>query len=280
MNEAAFAERPGRPRIHFVIEGQGRPVTLVHGVGANLHSWDEVAALLAPHFKVVRMDLRGHGLSGRITDCSLEDLAADVRLVWDELGIRSGHLAGFSLGGLIAQSLALSDPARIDRLAIISAVAGRTPEERARVVERLVLLREKGIGAITGAAETRWFTDAFRAAHPERVKARLDELLANDLPSYAAAYTVFSTSDLGSRVHEIRNATLVVTGEHDVGSNVRMARFMHERIAGSTLRILPGLRHSVLVEAPEKIAALLLEFFGADARTAADPDRASADAPR
>lgn len=277
MSEA-FAERKGGPRIHYVVEGQGEPVTLVHGVGANLQSWDEVAALLVPHFRVVRMDLRGHGRSGRITDCTLDDLAADVRLVWDDLGIRRGHLAGFSLGGLIAQSLALSDADRIDRLAIISAVAGRTPEERARVVERLTLLREKGIGAITGAAETRWFTDAFRAAHPQRVKARMEELLANDPPSYAACYTVFTTSDLGDRVHGIGNPTLIVTGEHDVGSNTRMARFMHERIAGSTLRILPGLRHSVLVEAPDKIAALLLECFRADAVSSAAAGRASAGA--
>jgi (E)-2-((N-methylformamido)methylene)succinate hydrolase len=188
-----FASRTGGPRIHYVVDGQGYPVTLVHGVGADLQSWDDVAARLTPHFKIVRMDLRGHGKSGRIADCTLDDLADDVRVVWDELGIRRSHLAGFSLGGLIAQSLALSDADRIDRLAIISAVAGRTPEERARVVERLKLLREKGIGAITGAAETRWFTDEFRAAHPGRVKARMEELLANDQPSYAACYTVFST---------------------------------------------------------------------------------------
>jgi 3-oxoadipate enol-lactonase len=256
-----FAERKGGPKIHYVVEGQGQPLTLVHGVGANLQSWDDVAARLTSHFKVVRMDLRGHGKSGRIKDCTLDDLADDVRVVWDTVGIRRSHLAGFSLGGLIAQSLALSDPDRIDRLAIISAVAGRTPEERSRVVERLTILREKGIAAITNAAENRWFTDEFRAAHPERVKARMAELLANDPPSYAACYTVFSTSDLGDKVHAIRNPTLVVTGEHDVGSNTRMARFMAEQIKGSILRILPVLKHSVLVEDPEKIAFLLLDFL-------------------
>lgn len=256
-----FAARKDGPRIRYVVEGQGEPLTLVHGVGADLRSWDDVAARLTAHFRVVRMDLRGHGGSGRIADCTLDDLADDVRVVWDALGIRRSHLAGFSLGGLIAQSLALSDPDRIDRLAIISAVAGRTADERARVVERLTLLREKGIAAITGAAENRWFTDEFRAAHPDRVKARMAELLANDPPSYAACYTVFSTSDLGDKVHGIRHPTLVTTGEHDVGSNTRMARFMHERIKGSVLRILPALKHSVLVEAPDKIAFLLLDFL-------------------
>ena len=128
---------------------------------------------------------------------------------------------------------------------------------------RLAILKEKGVGAITQAAEERWFTPGFRATHPERVARRLEELKANHAPSYAAAYTVFALSDLGDRLEGIRHPTLVATGEHDVGSNTRMARTMHERIAGSRLVILPGLRHSVLVEAPRLIAGLLLDHFEA-----------------
>ena len=262
MKGERFAKRPGRPDIRYVSEGRGPLVTLVHGVGANLESWNEVVARLAGSFTCLRLDLRGHGGSEPIADaCTLDDLAADVRLVWDDAGVARSHLAGFSLGGLIAQSLALSDPARIERLAIISAVAGRTEEERAKVQDRLQLLRDKGIVAVTAAAEERWFTPEFRARHPERVEQRMVELLANDPRSYAAAYTVFATSDLGDRVHEITHPALIVTGENDVGSNTRMARMMHERISGSTLHILPKLRHSVLVEASDRIAALLAEFF-------------------
>jgi pimeloyl-ACP methyl ester carboxylesterase len=181
--------------------------------------------------------------------------------VWEALGIETTHVAGFSLGGLIAQSLALSDAHRIDRLAIISAIAGRTPEERAKMDARLKLLREKGIAAIMDAAQDRWFTPEFRAAHPGKVSARMAELLRNDPASYAAAYSVFAMSDLGSRLHEITHPTLIVTGENGIGSNTRMARLMHEQIKGSALTIIPRLRHSVLVEAPEVIAGLLLDHF-------------------
>ncbi|MGH7069982.1 MAG: alpha/beta fold hydrolase [Acetobacteraceae bacterium] len=256
------AETPGRPRIHFRVEGSGPHATLIHGVGADLGSWDEIAPVLARSFTVVRADLLGHGESERAAQtCTLADLAQGVRVVWNHLRIEKTDLAGFSLGGLIAQSLALSDPERIRRLAILSAVAGRTEEERAQVVDRLEVLKEQGIGGVTAAAEERWFTPEFRAAHPDRVRQRMAALLANDPTSYAAAYTVFATSDLGERLAKIRHPTLVTTGEHDRGSNPRMARLMHEKIHDSRLVILPGLRHSVLAEAPDRIAALLLAHF-------------------
>jgi pimeloyl-ACP methyl ester carboxylesterase len=257
-----YAKAAGKPDIRYRVEGTGPLVTLVHGVGANLGSWNEVTQRMQTRFRVVRVDLAGHGKSGPIRGARcLQDFADDVRRVWDHVGLSTTHLIGFSLGGLIAQSLALSDPARIDRLVILSAVAGRTAEERAKVVDRLALLKKGGIPAVTAAAEERWFTPEFRQQHPKRVAQRLRELVANDPVSYAAAYTVFATSDLADKVGKIRHPTLIATGEHDSGSNVRMARMMHAAIPGSLIHILPSLRHSVLVEAPQQVAAMLMRFL-------------------
>jgi (E)-2-((N-methylformamido)methylene)succinate hydrolase len=150
---------------------------------------------------------------------------------------------------------------RVRRLVLLSAVAGRTAEERERVQLRLTVLREQGIAAITGAAQERWFTPEFIARNPDLVARRMRQLQENHAPSYAAAYTVFSTSDLGDRLHAISAPTLIATGEHDVGSNPRMARFMHTQIRGSRLEILPGLRHSILVEAPELVTRLVRDFL-------------------
>ena len=111
------------------------------------------------------------------------------------------------------------------------------------------------------AAQERWFTAEFIARNPDLVDLRMRQLQENHAPSYAAAYTVFSTSDLGDRLHAIRAPTLVATGEHDIGSNTRMARFMHTQIEGSRLDILPGLRHSILVEAPELVTRLVRDFL-------------------
>lgn len=255
-------KRNDAPDLFHQVEGAGPPVVLVHGVGASGASWDEIAPMLAPGFTVLRLDLRGHGRSGHIAGAlSLGDFARDVVDVMAAVGVPRAHVVGFSLGGMIAQALALDHAAHVDRLVLLSAVAGRTEQERARVRERLEVLRTQGIAAITGAAQDRWFTDAFIAAHPDLVAKRMAELKANHPASYAAAYTVFSTSDLGERLHAIDRPTLVATGEFDVGSNTRMARFMHAVITGSELRILPGLKHSVLVEAPGTIAEMVRGFL-------------------
>lgn len=95
---------------------------------------------------------------------------------------------------------------------------------------------------------------AFIARNPDLVERRMRQLRKNHAPSYAVAYTVFSTSDLGDRLHAIRTPILIATGEYDVGSNTRMACFMQEEIAGSRLEILSGLRHSILVEAPDFVS--------------------------
>jgi (E)-2-((N-methylformamido)methylene)succinate hydrolase len=251
----------GGIEINYMAQGSGLPITLVHGVGSNLQSWDTIAESLSLRYQVVRMDLRGHGKSSRIETCSLENFLDDVSLVLDTLGIARTHLVGFSLGGMIAQGFALAHPERVEKLALISAVAGRSPEERANVRARARKVRDEGIASVVAAAEDRWFTNTFRKKYPDVVSRRLEELKANDHRSYAAAYAVFAESDLGNRLHELRHSTLIATGEHDVGSNTRMARLMHEAIRGSRLHILPKLKHSILLEAPTEIAGLLLDFF-------------------
>lgn len=248
--------------VYFEKSGTGEPLVLVHGVGANLQSWDGVCEALEKEFTILRLDLRGHGRSAHIDeDYSVDKFAADVIAVMDAAGVGKAHLAGFSLGGLITQRLATGWPERFSRIVILSAVAGRTPEEREKVVARLGMIREGGMTAITGAALDRWFTPEFAERHPDLIERRVAELNAVHLPSYLEAYRVFGQTELVDTLSTITLPTLVMTGEFDQGSNVRMAETMHRLIPNSELRILPGLKHSVLVEAPDLIAAHFREFL-------------------
>ena len=170
----------------------------------------------------------------------LEDFVADLAALLDHIGIARCHLAGFSLGGLVAQGFALAHPDRLDRLALISTVAGRTREERDRVRTRLETVAAGTSGEHFRRSLDRWFTPAFQAAHPEVISDLEARNKVNDPAAYAAAYRVLALSDLADRLPEIEAPTLVMTGEDDLGSNPRMARLMAERIPNVRLRILDG----------------------------------------
>lgn len=250
-------------RIHYRVDGDGpRHVTLIHGVGSNLASWDHVVERLRDRFTVLRYDTRGHGESGKPPGpYSLDDYVADLRALLDHCGAPSTTLVGFSFGGMIAQAFAIAEPKRVEKLAILSAVAGRTPEQRAQVIKRADELERGGATRTVGAALDRWFTPEFREAHPEIVEQHAARVVQNDPVGYAAAYRVFAEGDLIDELHRIQQPTVIVTGENDPGSTAEMARMMHERIPNSELHILPRLRHSILVEGHEAVSDVLLRFI-------------------
>ncbi|NIE88624.1 alpha/beta hydrolase, partial [Burkholderia sp. Tr-860] len=131
----------------------------------------------------------------------------------------------------------------------------------ARVAERLAALQAGERGAHYDASLSRWLSEDFQARHPALVDELRRRNAQNDPDCYAAAYRVLAQTDFGGLIDQIAMPTLIATGEHDAGSNPRMARYMHERIPDSRLAILPKLRHSLLNEAPEQVAALMREFL-------------------
>jgi len=250
-------------RLAYRLQGEGpRELVCIHGVGSYLEAWQGAINALGRGFRVLSFDLRGHGRSERVKGrYEIDDFVGDVLALADHAGFSRFDLAGFSLGGLIAQRLALTRPARLRRLVLLATVAGRTAEERAGVAERLAALQAGERGAHYDASLSRWLTEDFQARHPALVAELRRRNAQNDPDCYAAAYRVLAQTDFGGLIDQIAMPTLIATGEHDAGSNSRMARYMHERIPDSRLEILPKLRHSLLNEAPEQVAALMREFL-------------------
>ena len=249
--------------LNYRLNGSGpRPLVLVHGVGSYCEAWDGVIARLWGDFRILSFDLRGHGRSARVKGrYEIDDFTGDVLALADHAGFGRFDLAGFSLGGLIAQRLALTHPKRLRRLVLLSTVAGRTDDERERVLARLAALRTGDRGSHYDASLSRWLTEDFQARNPELIVELRRRNAQNDPDCYASAYRVLAETDFGGLIDQIRLPTLIATGEHDQGSNPRMSRYMHERIPGSRLHILPGLRHSLLNEAPDQVAALMRDFL-------------------
>ncbi|SAL83545.1 alpha/beta hydrolase [Caballeronia arvi] len=256
----------GDVSLHYRLRGRGsRQLVCIHGVGSYLEAWDDVVSRLADDFRVLTFDLRGHGTSSRVRGrYEIDDFVGDALALADHVGFDRFHLAGFSLGGLIAQRMALSHSGRLRRLALLATVSGRTRDERERVLARLAALRSGERGSHYDASLSRWLTEDFQVRNPERIAYLRQRNAENDPDCYTSAYRVLAETDFGGFIDQIRMPTLIVTGEDDQGSNPRMAQFMNECITGSQLEILPGLRHSILTEAPERVASLLQAFLAND----------------
>ena len=129
--------------------GAGEAAVLVHAIGCDRAMWDALAAVLAPRFRVIRVDLRGHGTSPvSEAPCTLEDLADDVLGVLDRAGIARAHWVGLSLGGMIGQAFALRHPARLGRLVIANSTSSYGAEERAMWEARAAAVGAGGVAAI------------------------------------------------------------------------------------------------------------------------------------
>jgi pimeloyl-ACP methyl ester carboxylesterase len=250
--------------LHVIDEGPrtAPPLVLVHGVGARIENWEGVARRLASAFRVVRFDLRGHGASERLAEgLTLEVLTKDLEALLDRLAIQRCFLAGHSLGGMIAQKFSIMHPERVVAAAFLSTACGRSEEEKTKVAARVAMIAKGVGGSHFRNSLDRWFTAEFIAANPALIERYATRNAENDPACYAAAYKVLAETDLIDQIGTIRLPVLIVTGENDTGSSPAMAAAMHSCIPSSRLHILPRLKHSILIEAPDDVADLLTTFF-------------------
>lgn len=249
-------------RSEYAIVGQGPAVFLTHGVGARRHVWDRVVEQLAPHFRCITYDLRGHGGSeGADEPFGLNEFVADLEALRAELDIERAHFVGHSLGGMIAPAYAHCYPHRVKSVGLISTAAFRSPEAKVNLANFVKRIDAGGPAAILDTLLDRWFTDKFRQAHPDVVAARREQVLELNPRVYRETYNVFATAETGPWLGEIRVPALVMTGEFDAGCGPSLNAKMAEALLRSELRVLPNLRHSILVEAPELVGAALLPFL-------------------
>jgi len=249
-------------RLRYRIEGEGKWMVLIHGVGGRLEQWNQFVSQLGGAYRTLRFDQRGMGQSDKPEGpYHINDFIDDTVALMTALGVDNCVLAGCSLGVLVAQGVALKKPERISKLILLAGIAGRTDDEKRLVQERLAIVQNGIPGQHFENSVARWFSDEFREQHPDVIAAYAADNRKNDPKAYAAAYAVLANTDFADRLQEIALPTLIITGEHDRGSNPRMARFMQESIPNAKAVILPGLRHSLLIEGPDQVLAVVRPFL-------------------
>ncbi|MDP6708884.1 MAG: alpha/beta fold hydrolase [Alphaproteobacteria bacterium] len=247
------------------IDGDGPTVVLAHGVLMDMGMWERQVAGLAKDHRVVRFDMWGHGGS---TDPAgprtLDDFVGQLAKVVAIAGDRGPPaLVGFSMGGLLAQAFAVQQSGALDRLVLMNAVYDRSADQARASAARLADFERSGIAGCAEATVQRWFTEAERETLAREIALIEGWMRAGDEAAKLKAYRVFATAggSLVGKLDRIGCPTLVLTGEHDVGSTAEMARRMAAEIPGARLEIVPEQRHMMGVVAAAEVNRILRAFL-------------------
>ncbi|WP_436955815.1 alpha/beta fold hydrolase [Staphylococcus sp. AS1337] len=237
---------------YYVTAGTGDPLILIHGVGLDHTMWKEHINYFSAYYQVFAYDMLGHGKSSKPDkeNYELQDFTEQLLNFMNELNIHESHVLGFSMGGMVAQSFGSVYKEKVKSLIFSNAVAHRNDRERLSVQKRIQTVEKLGKNSTIEPAIERWFNDTFIKSHSNLVNQIKQRLKDNDEDSYLKAYRVFGEADrlLWKDLCEINAPTLVITGQFDQGSNIRMAEEMVKRISQSKLIIIPEARHMLPLE--------------------------------
>ena len=247
--------------------GNGAPLLLIHGLGYARWGWEPVLPELAEQFDVILFDNRGIGESDAPPGpYTVAEMAADAVQVLDEAGVARAHVVGTSLGGMIAQELALAYPERVDRLVLACTTPGG---QKAHPMPQVTVALMAEAATLEPAVALRRFVENALApatveAHPEIVEQIMAHRLATaqQPAAWAAQASAGATFDAYDRLGGLAAPTLVQHGDEDVVVDPRNADLLVELLPDARLERVPG-GHLFFWEAPEQFVASVAAFLEA-----------------
>lgn len=247
--------------VKFYQRGRGTPLVLLHCLGVDHHFWD-FAADLEEEFTVCTYDLPGHGTTVQPRDpYGIADLSDQLSDLLADNGIERAHIAGISLGGLIAQHFAANFSEQTERLVLIDTTPRYTDEMRANWAQRAATARGKGVKAMVPDLLKIWFSAGFIERNPPAVEYVRAALSRCSGVGYAAACEALAKADQRDDAAAIEAPTLVICGDDDVPSFQDAARWLADNIADARLEWIAGARHASVLERPDTALALMREFL-------------------
>ncbi|MBN9470322.1 MAG: 3-oxoadipate enol-lactonase [Bosea sp.] len=246
---------------HIRIDGDERaPVLLLsNSLGTNLSMWDPQIPEWSKHFRVVRYDSRGHGLStAPDKPYSIAMLADDALAILDTLGIDKAHWCGLSKGGMVGQWLATHHGDRLGRVVLANTAAHMGPPELWD--GRIRTVRTQGMSVLVQPTLERWFTPEFRETAKETV-AKVSEMLATTPPlGYANCCGAIRDMDQRETIRAVRNPVLVVIGQRDPATPPAAGHKIADAIPGAQ-RIELAAAHLSNLEQPEAFGRAVTDFL-------------------
>jgi 3-oxoadipate enol-lactonase len=241
---------PGKPRI-----------VLIHSLALDTSVWNGVVRELRQDLEILTCDCRGHGQSDRRPGAyTVQQFADDLAAILDDCGWPSAAVAGCSMGGCVAEAFAAAYPKRAEALGLIDTTAWYGPTAVPDWNQRAAKAAESGFPGMIAFQVTRWFSDPFRAEHPDLVDAVSRVFLANDLACYEASCKMMGELDLRSALGSFRVPVSVIVGEEDYATPIAMSQSLQAAIPGATLHVIKTGRHLTPIQCPREIAGLLREL--------------------
>ncbi|WP_428940185.1 alpha/beta fold hydrolase [Fontivita pretiosa] len=264
-------------RCYFEMIGSGDPLLLIPGLGRTCRMWDNVAGPLADSFTLIMPDNRGMGRSQpKRAARVMGDLAVDLVELLDALQLDRAHVLGISLGGVIAQWLAVQHPSRVDRLVLISTAHEFGPylREMARLIGHALRYFPRDVFERT--VEILGSSPGYIDANPAAVTEKIQTVREQKTPRRAVARQLLclAQSDVHESAYQIAAPTLVIAGEQDALIPSCYGRRIARAIAHSEFRQIPDCGHNPITEAPDVVVEMIREFLTrCEARLAASKRR-------
>jgi pimeloyl-ACP methyl ester carboxylesterase len=252
--------------IYYKIQGQGDPLVLIMGLRRNVEWWYRQIPALSRHFQVIAFDNRGAGRSDKpVMAYSMRLFADDTAGLMDALGISSAHVLGVSMGGYIAQELALHHPAKVQSLVLGCTGCGgdravlMSPERMEKFTANKGLNPEQ----ILRKDMDIYFSDDYVLQHPEEIEEFVEISMRHYQPADAffRQFDACQRHDTGDRLNQLAVPTLVMTGDDDPLVPPQNSYVLKELIAGSDLSVFAGGRHCFFIEYADRFNHEAIEFL-------------------
>jgi len=255
--------RVGDIDVHYQEAGSGPPLVLLHGLGGSLTDWEHQVDFFAQRYRVIIPDLRGFGATGRGRGLpSIPRFAADIRGLMTALELKCFRLIGHSMGGAVAQQLALDWPSAVERLVIANSVPTFQPKAARHYLEfayRWVVMGLLGPARLAHIGAWRMFPQPEQEAEREKSIVRGAR---NTRAAYLGTLAAMIRWNVIDRLGELEMPVLVLASEHDYFGHAETVKFAHALPRGR-LHVVPGAHHGLPAEQPQVFNALVQKFFDA-----------------
>ncbi len=255
--------------IYYETTGSGKPLVLISGLGYPLWQWHKMVPYLAEDYQVIAFDNRGVGQTDKPAGpYTAPMLAADTAGLMDALKLDKAIVAGHSMGGFIAQAMALDFPERVGKLVLCSTNFGG-PHHVPITTEAMAVLADVTSDPITRFKNGLVVSTApgFAEAQPDTIQKWLDWRMANplDLAGYQAQMAIGLSllpeeAAFENKLSQISVPTLILFGAHDKVVPPANANLLAAQIPNSQIVILPDAGHFFPIETPEEAAQVIIDF--------------------